>query len=381
MFRLVFLSFLLGFHGYIAARFVGPLPWAPALKWALAAGVLGIAALYPIAMRLRWEKNAKGPWIDRLMFFTYTMMGTTALLIVLSVLRDVGWVLALIGGALPDDPSARDALLVQVNLGVLGVTTAGALFGLTEARRTPRVKRVTVPIAGLPEALSGYSIAHITDLHIGTTIKRDFVDAVVRTTNGLDADAIALTGDFIDGSVDELREHAAPLSELRARDGSFFVTGNHEYYSGAEQWVEHFEALGIRVLLNEHEVVERDGAQLVIAGVCDYSAGQFLAHHRSDPHGAVADAPDGAPRVLLAHQPRTAKLAEGAGYALQLSGHTHGGQLWPWNFVVPLQQPTVAGLDVVGDTQVYTSRGTGFWGPPMRVGAPSEIALLTLVPA
>jgi len=202
---------------------------------------------------------------------------------------------------------------------------------------------------------------------------------------------VAITGDLVDGSVPELREHVAPLADLRARHGSFVVTGNHEYYAGAQAWVEELRRLGLKVLMNEHVLLPGaasprvDGAgasALLLAGVTDFHAGHFDAAQASDPARAVAGAPPAvATRVLLAHQPRSAPAAAAAGFQLQLSGHTHGGQFWPWNLFVPLQQPWVAGLHRLQGMWVYVSRGTGYWGPPKRLGAPSEITLVRLLRA
>jgi len=183
----------------------------------------------------------------------------------------------------------------------------------------------------------------------------------------------------VDGVVERLAPHTAPLADLISRHGTYFVTGNHEYYSGAEQWVAEFERLGMRVLANSHVVLERDGAPLVIAGVNDFSAHVFNPAWRSDPQAALAGSPAGAPKILLAHQPRSASAAAAAGFDLQLSGHTHGGQFWPWNYFVRLQQPYTAGLHRLDKLWIYTSRGTGYWGPPKRFGAPSEITRLRLV--
>jgi predicted MPP superfamily phosphohydrolase len=182
--------------------------------------------------------------------------------------------------------------------------------------------------------------------------------------------------------VRELADDVAPLAQLRSRQGTFFVTGNHEYYSGVVPWLHELRRLGIAVLLNEHAVVRRGDAALVVAGVTDFGGGHFDSRHASDPAGALAGSPaDAAARILLAHQPRSAQAAEGAGFDLQLSGHTHGGQFLPWNFLVRLQQPFTAGLHRWRAMWVYTSRGTGYWGPPKRLGAPSEIAVLRLVAA
>jgi predicted MPP superfamily phosphohydrolase len=179
--------------------------------------------------------------------------------------------------------------------------------------------------------------------------------------------------------VERLAPHTAPLADLASRHGTFFVTGNHEYYSGAEEWVEEFARLGMRVLGNSHAAIEHDGAKLVIAGVNDFTAHLFNPAWRSDPQAALAGSPNGAPRILLAHQPRSASAAAAAGFDLQLSGHTHGGQFWPWNYFVRLQQPYTAGLHRLEQLWIYTSRGTGYWGPPKRFGAPSEITRLRLV--
>lgn len=253
------------------------------------------------------------------------------------------------------------------------------LVGFVNARSRARVVTVNVPISGLPSELEGFTIAQISDLHVGATIKRNYIDAIVDAVNALDADLIAVTGDVVDGRVLDLRAHTQPLSRLSARHGSFFVTGNHEYYSGAAEWIAEFRRLGLKVLLNEHVVLDHDKAQLLIAGVTDFSAGTFDPSQRSDPAAALAGAPSGiAVKVLLAHQPRSAPAAASAGFTLQLSGHTHGGQFLPWNFFVRLQQPFIAGLERLENLWVYTSRGTGYWGPPNRLGAPSEITCLRL---
>ena len=254
--------------------------------------------------------------------------------------------------------------------------------GFVSARRRARIVNVDVPIRNLPPALHGFSIAQISDVHVGSAIRKEYVEAIVAAVNDLRPDVIAVTGDLVDGSVRELAPHTAPLAKLSARHGAFFVTGNHEYYSGERPWTAEFRRLGLQVLLNEHRVLSHDGVPLVIAGVTDYSAHHFDPAQRSDPAAALAGAPhEVAARILLAHQPRSAEAAARAGYDLQLSGHTHGGQFWPWNLFVRFQQPFTAGLHRLNRLWVYVSRGTGYWGPPNRLGAPSEITRLRLVPA
>ncbi|WP_229414302.1 metallophosphoesterase [Zemynaea arenosa] len=370
----VVLSLLALLHMYIGMRLIPAIGLA-GVGYALA--VLFLAAstvLMPmglIATRVR-----KGDLADRLAWVGLLVMGLFSSLLVLTFLRDLLLLLLEVAGMA--DADVTHATAVGVPLLALGVT----VVGFFNARRTARVVEVEVPIKDLPASLDGYSIVQISDVHVGPTIKRKYIDAIVNRVNALEPDAIAVTGDVVDGSVHRLAPHTAPLGRLAARDGTFFVTGNHEYYSGAHEWIAEMRRLGLTVLINQHVIRERDGQQLLIAGVPDYTAHLFDASHKSDPQQAAAGAPDNvAVKILLAHQPRTAPAAADAGFDLQLSGHTHGGQFFPWNLFVPLQQPFVAGLNRLKNLWVYTSRGTGYWGPPKRFGAPSEITRVRLVPA
>ncbi|GDX79934.1 metallophosphatase [Deltaproteobacteria bacterium] len=269
------------------------------------------------------------------------------------------------GGAWPQAAAA----------GVAVVGVALSIYALAGAR-TPPVKRVDVPIHGLDPALEGFRIAQLSDVHLGNTIGRDFIEAIVERTNAESVDLVALTGDFVDGTVAALGPAAAPFADLRSRHGSYFVTGNHEYFSGAGAWCTEFSRLGITVLRNDHRTLVHDGAGLVVAGVDDPFANE--PGHGPDLARALAGRGPGLPVVLLAHQPIFAEQAAHAGVSLMLSGHTHGGQLWPFSLLVSAVQPILAGLVRVADTWVYVSRGTGWWGPPMRLGAPNEITVLTL---
>jgi len=248
------------------------------------------------------------------------------------------------------------------------------------ARRPATVRVVDVPIADLPADLVGFRIVQLSDLHVGPTLKRAFVERVVDTANGLDPDLIALTGDVADGFPPALRYDVAPLAALRAPHGKYFVTGNHEYYWDAAGWLRELEDLGFLTLVNTHRVIRRGAGRIVLAGVTDLSS-RGLPGHRSDPAAAVAGAPESDVRVLLAHQPKSAFAAHAAGYDLQLSGHTHGGQYFPFNILVRLFQPFVAGLHRLEAMWLYVSRGTGYWGPPLRLGAPAEITLIQLTRA
>ena len=369
--RLRPLSWLL--HAYVALR-IGlglPSPWA-GLAFALA--MAGSAWLLPHAFG-RGERRGTG---SRLRSAALVAMGLASSLFVFTVLRDVGLAVTLVVGNWTALPWPVAAVSEASAVAVLALAVAASAIGFAGARRTARVVRVTVPVAGLAPALDGFTIAQLSDVHVGPTIRRREVEAIVERVNALDADLVAITGDLVDGSVAELADEVAPLAGLASKEGTFFVTGNHDYYAGAASWIGHLRRLGMRVLLNEHVPVSRGGAELVVAGVTDVSAGHFDRSHASDPVRALAGSPSGAFRLLLAHQPRSAPAAAAAGADLQLSGHTHGGQFWPWNHFVRLQQPFTAGLAKLGRMWVYTSRGTGYWGPPKRVGAPSEITLLTL---
>ncbi|WP_371776541.1 metallophosphoesterase [Streptomyces sp. NBC_01438] len=250
-------------------------------------------------------------------------------------------------------------------LGTVGYGTYGVLRG-------PRVKRVTIPLARLPRSAHGFRIAVVSDIHLGPILGRAHTQRIVDTVNRTQPDLIAVVGDLVDGSVADLGPAAEPLAGLRSRHGAFFVTGNHEYYSGAAQWVDHVRELGMHPLENAR--VEIDGFDL--AGVNDIggeSEGQGPDFGR-----ALGDRDRSRAAVLMAHQPVLIDEAVAHGVDLQLSGHTHGGQLWPGNYIAELSNPTVAGLERYGDTQLYVTRGAGAWGPPVRVGAPSDITVVEL---
>lgn len=348
---LIALAILSAAHLYIWWQIVLPLP-AP--YWQLGTAVIALLGpSFPLTQgiaRRRPRASAK-PWL----LVGYIWFGFAIYLF-------LGAIGAHLAVALCDVPPVKAAIWGG------GIAVMVVMLGFLHVARGPLVRRVRVPMGKLKRP---YTIVQLTDVHIGQIIGRGFAEVMVRRVNALKPDAIVITGDLVDGRLSELRPHIEPLRHLRARDGVFAVTGNHEYYWDPEPWLAHLRSLGIRILRNENIVA---GGEVTIAGADDSSAAE-------DVPRAVAGADPSLPLVLLAHHPRTITRAVAAGVDLQLSGHTHGGQLLPWGYLARLFDPKVAGLKAFGSTRLYVSQGTGFWGPPLRVGTTCEISAITLEPA
>ncbi|WP_250037324.1 metallophosphoesterase [Paractinoplanes maris] len=303
-----------------------------------------------------------------------TMLGVIWVLFVWSLLGQVVTLILWISGV--DGPAryrVATAVIVVISLVLL-------LWGHAEARRVPRVRRVDVVLPRLGRGLDGLRLVLLTDTHYGPIERSRWSRRVIEVVNTLDADVVAHTGDIADGEVAQRVRQAAPLGDARASLARVYVTGNHEYFSGAQGWVDHMSELGWEALHNRHLVVSRGGDSLVVAGVDDRTAaGSGVPGHHADHEAALEGADPALPVLLLAHQPQQITGAVAHGVDLQISGHTHGGQMWPFHYLVRLDQPVLQGLSRHSErTQLYTSRGTGFWGPPFRIFAPSEITLLTL---
>lgn len=267
-----------------------------------------------------------------------------------------------------------------------GLTVAGScgigILGLQSVRSELQVLQVPVRLRRLPSALEGFKVIQLSDLHIGPLLGDEFLKDVISKCNAEKPDAVVITGDAVDGSVQQLGSNMAQLQKLKSRYGTYFVNGNHECYSDARAWTAFLETVGIRVLQNQHVVLgdpHPQGANFTLAGVQDWRGGDFGPDLKPDLQRALKDAPADHEIVLLAHQPIQIHSAADAGVGLQISGHTHGGQMWPFRYLTGLVQPYLDGLHLhQQDTQIYVSRGTGFWGPPMRVLAPAEITVLHL---
>ncbi|WP_369191812.1 metallophosphoesterase [Streptomyces sp. R08] len=333
--------------------------------------VLGLVVM-PLAMGRGHGKRQQ----DGAAILGDTLLGSSWVLFTWSVLLGIVLRLALI---LASVGTGEDRARI-VTWAVLGVTAVLLVWGYAEARRVPRVRRLDVQLPRLGAGLDGLRVALITDTHYGPLDRARWSARVCETVNTLDADVVCHTGDIADGTAERRRAQAAPLGTVQATRARVYVTGNHEYYSEAQGWVDLMDELGWEPLRNRHLLLERGGDTLVVAGVDDVTAeSSGLAGHRAHLDGALNGADPDLPVLLLAHQPKFVDRAAAAGIDLQLSGHTHGGQIWPFHYLVRLDQPALAGLTHHGArTLLYTSRGTGFWGPPFRVFAPSEITLLVL---
>ena len=339
--------------------------------WVVVAGSVVVLAL--LAALLAGMRFGHGrPGSDAAARIGDTTLGTVWVLFTWSVLGAIArGVLALAG--VPD--AGR-----WTALAVLAVVVVLVGYGYTEAMRVPRVRTTEITIPGLGTGFDGLRLVVLADTHFGPIDRTGWGESVVGVVNGLDPDVVCHAGDLADGPVARRRGQVAALGEVRAPLGRFYITGNHEYFSDGQEWLDHMASLGWDPLHNRHEVLTRDGAALVVAGVDDPTGvGSGLPGHGPDLAAALTGAEPGVPVVLLSHQPKGVAHAVEAGVALQLSGHTHGGQIWPFHYLVRLDQKILRGLSSHGThTQLYTSGGAGFWGPPLRVFARSEISLLVL---
>jgi predicted MPP superfamily phosphohydrolase len=355
------LLFWVPFEGLFAAGAEWPDPVRP-----IAAIVFAAAAVSMIVLFMK--RNS-----DRAARISQFLLGFVWIAFVWTLISDVLRLALAVGGV--ENPLRSRLTAVLLAVLIAAVTT----YGVYEAMRVPRIKRHDVTIPRLDPAFDGLTVAVITDTHYGAINRAKWSRGMVDAVNKLNADVAVHVGDIADGTAEQRLEQATPLGDVNTKH-RFYITGNHEYYSNAQGWIDLMTRLGWKALHNEHETLQRGDARLVFAGIDDITADHSgEPGHAADLALALRGTDSTAPVVLLAHQPSEIKKAVEAGVDLQLSGHTHGGQIWPFHYLVRLQQPVVAGLTRHSDrTQLYTSRGAGFWGPPMRVFAPSEITLLTL---
>ena len=357
-------------YAYIAIRLTSTAP----ARAALAAPFVMVWILPAVFWFGDRDRRSRHEWVQTLSFLC---AGWVSFLFVLTIARDV---LLMTTAVLPPLAAMHARLDESAAAWVPMAALAAVLVGALVALRGPYVRRVDIPVEGLAPDLDGMCIVQISDLHVGPTMRRAYVQRVVDMTKRLAPDLIVLTGDIVDGSVSRLASRVAPLQALTCGDRAFFVLGNHDYYSGAAPWTEHFQGMGFRVLRNEHVTIARGAARLLVGGVIDFAA--RMSDPDAGPRPELATDVDARPdfRLLLAHNPKIAPLAEQAGFDLQLSGHTHAGQFFPWTVVIHwVHGPHAAGLSRRGRLWVYVNAGTGTWGPPVRLGSRPELTLLRLV--
>jgi len=367
-------------------------PFTPQKRWSA-----WLIALVFVFLAIGWQfiyhwntEALDTTWFRVLVWTGSICLGFWAIFLLFSLIFDACHIIVLAFSklspsfinSLSPDPERRKFLSRCAGIGLAGISggLAGIISfaGFIEAMAGAKLKTVVIPIEDLPDGLKGLKIAQISDLHVGPTIRHSYVENIVAQVNSLEADIIAITGDLVDGSPESLDYHLRPLQKLKARLGVFYVTGNHEYYWGVENWIEKVTQLGFIPLLNQNRIVEHQGIKILVAGVTDTSGHQFLDSHRSDPKKA-ANAQEQCPfRLLLAHRPDSCFEAEPFGFHLQLSGHTHAGQFFPWSLFVRLAHKYYKGLNRHERMWVYVNSGSGYWGPANRFANRSEITLLQL---
>lgn len=383
IFAIVMLSII---HGIVGIRIIPFLNLSQPVKIIVWSVIVILAALPIIPIILR-SKGFENESVDIFSWAGYISLGFFVLTFLTVITKDIVYVLIGLFTKIaayfentiePLDPSRRDFIQKMLSIGIITTTGASTLVGLYNARKGPTIMRSNVSLNGLGKNLNGLTIAQISDLHVGPTIKEGYVEGVVNQVNELNPDIIAITGDLVDGSVKYLAKHVEPLKDLHANVGKYFVTGNHEYYSGVDRWLDKTDQLGLTNLIDNHEIITKENDSITIGGVTDYRSSTIKPDHKSDANKAFYGAPKDIPKILLAHQPWSIFNAHEAGTDLQLSGHTHGGQFWPFTYAVRMANPYTAGLHDHNGTWIYVNRGTGYWGPPMRLGVNSEITLVTL---
>lgn len=381
MFLVMLGTVLVLIHLYLWKRLVKDTTRPGSTRWLLSAVVVVLVASIVATLMLPRLAGLDVPtWLS---WTGWSWFGLALYLaLILAVLEPIRFVL---NRRRPRDQPAADALNRRMFLARTGAVAAGAAavgvvgYGMSSALGPPDVVRLPVRLRNLDASMRGFRIAVVSDVHLGSLAGRSHTERIVRMINETEPDLVAIVGDLIDGTVEELGDAVAPLRDLVSREGSFFVTGNHEYFvDDTAAWLRELERLGVQPMLNEHTMIRRGAGAFDLVGVNDLRGedeGQGPDFER-----ALAGTDPSRPAVLLAHQPVLVDEAAARGVDLQLSGHTHGGQIWPFHYVVRAVQPSLAGLSTVGDTQLYVTRGAGFWGPPIRVGAPPDITVLTLDP-
>ncbi len=386
MFFIIFLTVLGLMHGYVGWCIFKGLDIKANYK-ILAIALVVIFTLLPVLPIAFRYIGYESSLLDVLSLIGYTGLGFFFLTFLLFITKDIvtkSW--SFISSFFPSDIKQqitidlekRQFLQKSLSVGILTLVGPTTAYGYYSARKGPSIINQTIFLNDLPDAFENFTIAQISDLHVGPTIKKPYVEKVLNQISIINPDLIAITGDLIDGSIDYLKKDLEPLSEMIANYGTYFVTGNHEYYSGAEKWLDETDRMGFTNLVNEHDLISINNETITLAGVTDFRAHQIIPSHKSNPKNALRGSTDQKVKILLAHQPSSIFKANEAGYDFQISGHTHGGQFWPFTYPTKKANPYLSGLHNHNGTQIYVNSGTGYWGPPLRLGVPSEITLFKL---
>ena len=386
MFFIVFIAMLSIMHGYVGWKIFSSLNLnsSYAIIGIILLATLTLLPVLPILFRYNGYESSL---LDKLSLIGYTSLGFFTLSFLAFLSKDLlfkAW--GFIASFFPSDikqqvtidAEKREFLEKSLSIGILTLVGPTTAYGFYSARKGPTVINQDIYLKNLPESFENFTIAQISDLHVGPTIKKAYVEKVVNQISNINPDLIAITGDMVDGSIDYLRKDLEPLSNVVASFGTYFVTGNHEYYSGAERWLDETDRMGFTNLVNENKLIKINDESIALAGVNDYRAHQIIPSHRTNPEKAIKGINNDKVKILLAHQPSSIFKANEAGYDLQISGHTHGGQFWPFTYPTKKANPYLSGLHDHNGTQIYVNSGTGYWGPPLRLGVTAEITLFKL---
>ena len=386
MFFIVFITLLGIMHGYVGWKIFSGLNLNSSLA-IIGIILLAILTLLPVLPILFRYNGYESSFLDKLSLIGYTSLGFFTLSFVAFLSKDLlfkvwGFISSFFSADVKQqmalDADKREFLEKSLSIGILTLVGPATAYGFYSARKGPTIINQDIYLKNLPDSFENFTIAQISDLHVGPTIKKPYVEKVVNQISNLNPDLIAITGDMVDGSIDYLRKDLEPLSQVVASHGTYFVTGNHEYYSGAKRWLDETDRMGFTNLVNENRLITINDQSIALAGVNDYRAHQIIPSHRSNPQAALKGINSEKVKILLAHQPSSIFQANEAGFDLQISGHTHGGQFWPFTYPTKKANPYLSGLHNHNGTQIYVNSGTGYWGPPLRLGVTAEITLFKL---
>ena len=386
MFFIVFITLLGIMHGYVGWKIFSGLNLNSSFA-IIGIILLVILTLLPVLPILFRYNGYESSLLDKLSLIGYTSLGFFTLSFVAFLSKDLlfkvwGFISSFFSADVKQqitlDVDKREFLEKSLSIGILSLIGPTTAYGFYSARKGPTIINQDIYLKNLPDSFENFTIAQISDLHVGPTIKKPYVEKVVNQISTINPDLIAITGDMVDGSIDYLRRDLEPLSQVVAKYGTYFVTGNHEYYSGAERWLDETDRMGFTNLVNDNKLITIKDQNIALAGVNDYRAHQIIPSHRSNPQAALKGINSKKVKILLAHQPSSIFQANEAGFDLQISGHTHGGQFWPFTYPTKKANPYLSGLHNHNGTQIYVNSGTGYWGPPLRLGVTAEITLFKL---